>query len=228
MRFVLLGAALVASTGFFACGDDEAGTDTDGNDAGVADTGAPQMDGGKRAPSGCLLESTGFRSGFKSDNVARSDVANAANWTDVDNAREADGKFASITLEDGQESATLRVSDFGFALPAGAETWGVEVELRRQSPDAGVADSRIDIEIANKTTDYKRMEVPWPSSAMGTHAYGQAIDTWGADINPSDFNRSDFAAKLSVKRADGAVGPVSGVVDSLRVAVHYCPDPSAK
>jgi hypothetical protein len=225
MRVACAAVVFAALAGSIACKVDAASTSLpdaaspDTSDAGVT---------GDRAPSGCLLSTTGFKVAARAENVARTDVTNTANFDDVDNARDVDGKFATITLAEGQESSTLRVSDFGFAIPAGAETWGIEVELRRQAPDGGVADSRIDVEIENKPTHYKVMETPWPKSAMGTHAYGQAVDTWGADIDPSDFNQATFAAKLAVKRADGAVGPVTGLVESLRVAVHYCADPAKK
>lgn len=229
MRLAVLAILAVGSIGFFACSED-AKDATSSADAGEpTDTGGgDDDDGGDRAPSGCLLKSTGFMTGAKAESVTRTDAPNGAAWTDVDQARAADGKFAQVTLADGQESQLLRVSDFKFAIPANAETWGIEVELKRQAPDGGIVDDRIDVEIENKTARYKLMTTPWPASALGTHAYGQAVDTWGMDVVPADFNRTDFAALLAVKRADGATGPVTGIVDSLRVAIHYCPEPAKK
>ena len=72
------------------------------------------------------------------------------------------------------------------------------------------------------------MKGPWPKSIVGTHAYGQAVDTWGIDLYPADVNKPSFAAKVSVKRAADAVGPVTAIVDSLKVAVHFCPEPIKK
>lgn len=229
MRVLFLAVCVAGSIGFVACSDEATPSDTSSTDGGTADTGSSSGDGGgERAPSGCLLTTTGFMSGAKAESVARADAPNGAAWANVDDARAADGKFATVTLGDGQESELLRVSDFKFAIPAGAETWGIEVELKRQAPDGGVVDDRVDVAIENKTSRYKLMTTPWPASALGTHAYGQAVDTWGMDVVPADFNRSDFAALLAVKRVDGAVGPVTGIVDSLRVAVHYCPEPAKK
>lgn len=180
------------------------------------------------APSGCVLTTTGYTSGSKVENVARTDVSNAASWTDIDNALAADGKFATVTLADGQESTKLRVSGFGFAIPDIAETWGIEVDLKRQAPKGGVQDDQVNVEIEGKTSRYKFYEGDWPTTIVGTHDYGQAIDTWGVDLFPVDLNKTTFAATLTVKRAPNASGPVTAVVDSIRVAVHYCPTPLKK
>ena len=96
------------------------------------------------------------------------------------------------------------------------------LELKRRAPDGGVEDARIDVEIEGKTSRFKYVSKPWPTSIVGTHAYGQAVDTWGVDLFPVDVNKPTFAARLTVKRTADAIGPVTAVVDSLRIAVHFC------
>jgi hypothetical protein len=184
--------------------------------------------GVKRAPTGCILQSTGLTEGKKAESLPRSDVPNAAAWANPSQAIASDAQFATVTLGEGQESATLRVSDFGFNVPATAETWGIEVELKRRAPDGGVADSRIDVEIEGKPSRFKFMSSAWPTSIVGTHIYGQAVDTWGVDLFPADVNKPTFAATLTVKRAPGSSGPVTATVDSLKAAVNYCPEPIKK
>src|SRR6478672_2818609 len=121
MRLVVLTALLAGSIGVFACSDESAPGASSADAGEPSETDGSSVDGGgDRAPSGCLLRSTGFMSGAKADSVARPDMPNAAAWTDVDEARTADGKFAKVTLAEGQGSALLRVSDFKFAIPAGA------------------------------------------------------------------------------------------------------------
>jgi len=233
MRVAIAAALAVCASAavVFACSDETPATPgpIDGGGAG-ADTGSPnespsQDAGGNRAPTGCLLKTTDYTIGAKAENVPRTDIQNAVDWTDVDGARSEDGKFATVTLNDGEESAVLRVSEFGFQIPDTAETWGIEVELKRRAPDGGVEDARIEVEIEGKPSRFKFMETPWPTSIVGTHAYGQAVDTWGVDLYPADVNKPTFAAKLTVKRTDDAVGPVTAIVDSLKIAVHFCPDP---
>lgn len=222
-----------SAAAFFACSEDTPATPATTDDAGSGakeggssgDPAASEDAGGDRAPTGCLLKTTDYTIGSKAENVARDDVQNAADWTDVDGALSEDGKFATVTLNEGQQSATLRVSGFGFQIPDTAETWGIEVELKRRAPDGGVEDSQINVEIEGKPSRFKYVTTPWPTSIVGTHAYGQAVDTWGVDLFPADVNKASFAAKLTVKRTDDAVGPVTAIVDSLKVAVHFCPEP---
>jgi hypothetical protein len=183
---------------------------------------------GDRAPTGCLLSTTGMTAGTRAENVARGDVANAASWSAVENALADDGELATVTLAEGRESATLRVSGFGFTIPDGAETWGIEVELKRRAPGGGVEDRQINVEIDGKTSRYKYVNGEWPTTIIGTHAYGQPVDTWGVDLYPADVNKATFAATLTVRRAPTASGPVTATVDSLKVAVHFCATPTAK
>lgn len=232
----LLSIASIASIGavIAACSDESTNSvapTSDGGGSGASSSGAtdgdaPTSEGdGGRAPSGCLLTTTGYTSGTKAENVARADVPNAASWTDVANAIADDGKFASVTLAAGQQSATLRVSGFGFSIPASAATWGIEVQLKRQAPDGGVQDHQINIEIEGKPSRYKVLTVPWPTTIVGVHDYGQAVDTWGVDLFPADVNKTTFAAALTIERTADATGPVTAVVDALKIAVHYCPVP---
>ena len=233
MRVAIFAALAVSASAavIIACSDDTPATPGTsdgggGNDGGTsAETSAPEDAGGNRAPTGCLLKTTDYTIGAKAENIPRTDITGAVDWTDVDGALSEDGKFATVTLADGQESATLRVSDFGFQIPDTAETWGIEVVLKRRAPDGGVEDARIDVEIEGKPSRFKYMKTPWPTSIVGTHAYGQAVDTWGVDLYPADVNKTTFAAKLTVKRTADAVGPVTAIVDSLKIAVHFCPDP---
>jgi hypothetical protein len=231
MRVAIVAAvALSVSAAFvFACSEDTPATpgtsDGGGSDAGAQETSTSEDAGGNRAPTGCLLRTTDYTIGAKAENVARTDVQNAADWSNPEGALSEDGNFATVTLAEGQESAELRVSGFGFAIPDTAETWGIEVELKRRAPDGGIEDHQINIEIEGKPTRYKFVKGPWPTSIVGTHPYGQAVDTWGVDLFPADVNKASFAAKVSVKRAEDATGPVTAIVDSLKVAVHFCPDP---
>ncbi|MBX3223495.1 MAG: hypothetical protein KF795_23480 [Labilithrix sp.] len=234
MRVAIFAAlALSASAAVvFACGSDTPASPAEADSGGGATdkdggTDAPSGEdaGGNRAPTGCLLKTTDYTIGTKADNVARTDIQNGVDWTDVDGALSEDGQFASVTLEEGQESSELRVSGFGFTIPDTAETWGIEVELKRRAVDGGVEDHQINVEVEGKPTRFKYVKGPWPTSIVGTHAYGQAVDTWGINLFPSDVNKATFAAKVSVKRAANIVGPVTAIVDSLKIAVHFCPDP---
>jgi hypothetical protein len=176
-----------------------------------------------RAQNGCLLFATDLKSGAKIENIAH---PGAINWTNVEGALKEDGSFATIALDDNQESAELHVSDFGFTVPPNAETWGIVVELmRRAVTNPGILQtSNVNVVIPSKPSQYK-FDNPsffWPHEIDGKHPYGQGNDTWGVDLYPADVNAAGFGATLTVKKGpDGGPGPISGRVDALRVAVYY-------
>lgn len=235
--FVLLLASTSAGI-LLACSSDstEASPAADGSAAtseastsDVTDGGTQDTGGVEYAPSGCVLKTTDYVAGSKAESVPIPGVANTADWTNLNGALSEDGDFATVTMNDGQQSAELRVSEFGLKIPETAETWGIEVELKRRAPGGAVVDDKVDILIEGKPSKWKYIATGWPTSIVGTHHYGQAIDTWGTDLYPADVNKPTFAARLTIKRAaDAGAGPITAVVDSLKVAVHYCPDPIKK
>lgn len=234
MRVAFLAAVFAAAStlAILACSSDEASATPDGDT--TPDTDADPTPGGeddepvdsgqKFAPNGCPLKSTPFMVGKKVENVAR---GSGPSWTNVENAATDDGQFAETTITDGEETAEIRISDFGIDLPEDAETWGIVVELKRQTfTDGGTVQSgAVSVELG-KQSDFKtdKASFYWPTKIIGRHGYGQEVDTWGADIYPADFERTDFAAKLwARKMPDGGVsGPVKTGVDSLKVQVWYC------
>ena len=238
MRAVLIAVALLSASAavFFACSDDTPATP--GGSDGGSETGSSPSDGGQEpidggpdvlvSPTGCPLKTTDYRAGSKAESRPRTDIAGGVDWANVEGALSEDGKFATVSLNDGQESAELRVSQFGVQLPPNAETWGIEVQLKRRAPDGGVEDVRMDIEIPGKAegarpNNWKFVKGDWPTKIVGTHHYGQAIDTWGVDLYPADVATDGFAAKLWVKKKpDAGTGPVFAIVDSIKVAVWYC------
>ena len=59
--------------------------------------------------------------------------------------------------------------------------------------------------------------------AIGTHHYGQAIDTWGNDLTPELVGRRGFGVEFFAKRQeDAGVGPLQASVESMRVTIFYC------
>jgi hypothetical protein len=232
MRLRLWAFALTSNLAlaYAACSSDDSSNarpDGGSSDAGIGEEEQdPTADAGvKFSPTGCPLKTTGHRSAKKAENLAR---AGAANWTNPQGALSEDGAFAQVTLNDGQESAELRVSDFGFDLPATVETWGITVELKRRTVTDGgfVQTGQVNVEIEGKTTNFKfdSAKFYWPTKIIGRHEYGQAVDTWGADLFPADVNKPTFAAKLWARRVagQGVSGPVTATIESLKVAIWYC------
>jgi hypothetical protein len=233
MRFWLCLAAAIATPLLVvaACSSDD-GTTPPAPDAGSVDVPAPTDAGGKEEPDvfrstdGCLLYRTGFKNGTSAQALPRADVPSGVAWTNPAGAQApGDQAFASVVLDEGQETAELRLGEFKLDVPDSAETWGIEVELKRQAPEGGVLDAEIAVVIEGEGPTPKILKAPWPRSIVGTHVYGQAIDTWKVNLFPRHVNRQTFAAIVRAKKdPDGGVpGAVTALVDSVRVQVWYCP-----
>jgi len=97
-----------------------------------SDTGGP-ADGG--AADGSTLPG---------DDAATDDPHDPIAWASPESARDLDGQLARVTLDLGQSSEHLRITDFGFAIPASATIKGVEVEFKRQAGDTGIGDGKGD------------------------------------------------------------------------------------
>lgn len=242
MRRAFVGACIISASVsvFLACSSDSTGA-TSTQDAGKTTTGTDDSgvvqqalgDGGV-TPTGCSLIGTTAHVGKVAKSVVRDDKPDGIPWTNPEGALDEDGQFASVVLDDGQESAELNISDFGFEIPASYETWGMVVQLKRQvTTDGGVIQSSyVNVGIDGKSPGFKfdSASFYWPTKIVGTHDYGAPIDTWLVDLFPSDINAKTFSAKLWAKKApvtaegpNSVTGPVTATVEALRVIVWFCP-----
>ncbi len=94
--------------------------------------------------AGCPVKVDGPRAGKIAASIPRAGATGIA-WATPENARDRDGQLAHATLDLGQSSEHLRITDFGFAIPGSATIKGVEVELRRQASDTGIGDGNIEL-----------------------------------------------------------------------------------
>lgn len=172
----------------------------------------------------CIAHCTDYPVAGKIEDVAR---PKGVPWTDVANAASPDGSLASVTLNAGQESDYLYVSDFGFdnVLPKDVQTGtaltGVTVALKRWA-EGKLQDVEFSIVITGKPTG-NHLFPAWPSD-VGSHHYGQAVDPWFTDdLFPKDVTTKTFGAHVAVKRTeDAGAGPVTAHIDAMRIAVCYC------
>jgi hypothetical protein len=251
MRFAYVAALFLVATGtgvFLACSSSDATTNnassSGGSSSGKSSSGSSGASSGGNvvdsggfwySPDGCVIHCTDHKEAGKAASAARSDKPGAIAWSSPDQAIKADttgitdsAHMASVTLNDGDESEYLEVSNFDFSeVTDDKETWGISVELTRHSIDAGVADSTIEVTFVGGLVDggvpnSKVLDGVWPREIVGVHHYGQAIDTWGVDLNPIDVRPTAFGARVAAKRVPGVTGPVTAQIDALKVAVCYC------
>lgn len=226
------GGGALGTSGNGTSGNGTSGSGTSGGGGCASPTGEHAVtvlpDGGpKRAPNGCLLFGTDILEGSTAENVA---AAGKIDWTSPRGALvPSDNQLAQVILSDGQESATLKVSGFCLDVPSTADIWGIVVELKRRTlTENGVLQtSKTTVSIPNTGFKFDDATFFWPRSptpdgGYGTHAYGQEIDSWGVNLQPSDFGPG-FYTTLAVRKSPdgGAPGPITGSVDSLRLQVWY-------
>lgn len=228
-------AAMTAVGLVVACGSDSDVAITDGDGGGSGGEGGTLPDGSDppgeesdsgvfqtHADAGCPLKSAGPRPGTVATSVPRAGAAGSIAWETPDNALAVDGVFARAVLDNDQQSEHLRVTGYGFSLPAAAQIKGVVVQLKRQGENK-IVDGNIELWLDGKPSDRPKFVASgWPTKT-GTHHYGQEVDTWGDDLSPELVGRAGFGTEIYAKRrVDAGAGPIAAEVESLLITVWYC------
>lgn len=143
-------------------------------------------------------------------------------WSNPDNAKVADGSYATAVVTAGAVSHYLRASNFGFAIPTSATIRGIQVEILRGAVGAGfLLDSAVRLIDAdgNVSSAENKADVAtlWGSQTRVT--YGGLEDLWSATWIPSHINDSDFGVAISVTEGGFAVKTAN--VDHIRMTVGY-------
>ncbi len=227
---LLAGLGLVAAaacgsssgTGGPADGGAAEGSTLPGDDAATDDPHDPH-DPLNGVDAGCPVRSDGPRAGQIAASVPRAGAAGIA-WARPESARDLDGQLARVTLDLGQSSEHLRITDFGFAIPASATIKGVEVEFKRQAGDTGIGDGNVELWLDGAPSDRpKFVATSWPRVIVGTHHYGQAVDTWGNDLTAALVGKPGFGVEVyAVRQGDAGGAAIEARVESMRMTIFYC------
>ncbi|MFZ2975522.1 MAG: HYR domain-containing protein [Candidatus Moraniibacteriota bacterium] len=142
-------------------------------------------------------------------------------WMNAGNAKISDNQYATtIITNTGHVSNHLKVSNFGFSVPAEATIMGIQVSIERKASASIVQDYLVKLVDDDGTivgSNHAHGEY-WPTSdAVAT--YGGPADLWGTAWTPEQVNDDDFGVILSVKRSNG--GSQIAYVDSIRVEIAY-------
>jgi len=217
-----------------ACGSSDSGgtTSDDGGNAGgdggsATDGGDPteqESDSGiymSHADAGCPVKHAGPNPGTVAVSVPLAGATGVA-WTNPTNAFTVNGQYASSVVTDGEQTELLRVTGYGFNLPPSVTIKGVVVQLKRQG-DNKVVDGNIELWLDGVASDRPKFVASgWPTN-IGTHHYGQEVDTWGNALTPELVGRPGFGTEIFAKRReDAGTGPVPAEVESLLITIWYC------
>ncbi|KKL63433.1 hypothetical protein LCGC14_2175150, partial [marine sediment metagenome] len=123
------------------------------------------------------------------------------------------------------QSHWIRLTDFNFAIPAGATIDGIVVEIDRYSPQTGqdsIRDDSIRLRNATGQVGAEKATATWWGTVDNDayDSYGGASDLWGKPTGWTvlEINDASFGVDLAVKN-DG----VSNIayIDEVRITVYY-------
>lgn len=145
-------------------------------------------------------------------------------WSNPGNATTDDATYATTAGTSGAQSNYLKVSGFGFAVPAGATLDGFTVDIRRKSSQNAslryTYDAVVSLLIGGAVTGNNKgaLTTKW-TTTDATATYGGAADKWGTTPTLAQVNASNFGVVLSVKNFGGTGATAS--VNWIKVTVTY-------
>lgn len=143
------------------------------------------------------------------------------------NVTASDNVYATATHCDccDQNTQCLTVSDFGFAIPAGAVIDGIVLEVeKRRSPGGSsgiVEDNGLQIMKGGLLVGPNKSQygVDWPLTDTYV-SYGSSTDLWGTTWTAADINASNFGVSLaSISYVCGAT--IVTAIDHVRMTIYY-------
>lgn len=148
-----------------------------------------------------------------------------ANWTSAANALTINTNYAYATINDGQDSYQLKVTNPGTALDEviGQQIDGIELEVRGTGQD-GAGQELYDLDIrliigGTVVGDDKVSGTQWTDASMVTRVYGGAADKWGLTPDDSDIASSTFGAEVAFQSTGGSSAQQR--IATIRVRVTY-------
>lgn len=142
-------------------------------------------------------------------------------WSNPSNAASSNDSYATVAVDNTPtDSQYLKVSNFGFTIPAGATINGIEdkIEKSRAGGLENVIDRRVRVVKGGVigSTD-KADATSWPTTDT-IFTYGGASDLWGETWTDSDVNASNFGGVIA---AGTDAAPGTAQVDHWERTVHY-------
>ncbi len=148
--------------------------------------------------------------------------SSAAGWTSSNNVFSSDSVYATNAVGSNSTGATLTVSGFGFAIPAGSIIRGITVNLIRKASVAGtIQDANMYLTKAGAQTGTNHAIAGTWGTSNTTKTYGTASDLWGAAWTAADIDNAGFGVKFAAK-AGGTAATASA--DSISITVTYSND----
>ncbi len=131
------------------------------------------------------------------------------------------GVTSAFASADYVESQYLKLTNFGFAVPATANIEGIKVEVEGKSTSTlsesvKVYDIKAQLLKADVLTGNDKAAITAFTGSDTTKTYGATDDLWGATLSPTDVNGATFGFIFQVKSILGTAN-----IDNIRITIYY-------
>jgi len=153
----------------------------------------------------------------------------ASGWINSGNTTTSDNVYATISITN-TNSAYMYLSNFGFAVPAGATIVGVESTVERSYTTTGsrtISSGRISL-VTNTTLIGSNQSITYPANTDASVTTGGSASMWGANtitLTPAIVNNSNFGLRFRVSPG-GNSGTATARIDYVTLKIYYTPAPS--
>ncbi len=142
-------------------------------------------------------------------------------WQDPFNARcdDDESRASTAPLTKDQFSQVLKITNFGFKLPAEAIVTGIEVVVIRKAdvPDA-IQDKKVMLLLGNQEIGRSlHTQDTWDADWTAAY-YGDDQELWETPWKGKDINGSGFGIAIEVKCVGAIARPQ---IDEVLVTIHY-------
>lgn len=162
--------------------------------------------------------------------TANDDAVGTVAWSDTDGAM-ANGEALVAVVSGGtgvEQSNYLLLTNFGFAIPAGATIDGIVASIDRDGngqligAGAEIRDAVVKLVIGGVVTGNNKAITgsAWPTTETATE-YGGVADLWGTTPTAEQINAAGFGIVVSVDFQDFVGQAMQALVDFTSLTVHY-------
>ena len=142
-------------------------------------------------------------------------------WSNPDRAVSSNDSYATVSVDDGEQSNYLQCTNFGFTIPAGATIDGITVNIERKSGATNTGDRRVRIVKAGTRGSADLATGTGYPAADTVEAHGGSTQLWSETWTAADINSANFGAALSVEKTSNTGGARTVSVDHIQIVVSY-------
>jgi hypothetical protein len=140
-------------------------------------------------------------------------------WANLGNLAASDDAYATCDIVADGISNTLRVTGFGFAIPAGARILGIVVDVEWVDATGNVAQASYGLQ-KNGTPLGNPKGTNQINTTESYESVGSSSDLWGTTVTETDVNDANFGLNLQWTNGNG-VSNRTVSVDHVRMTVYY-------